>query len=72
MQVRLLRQLLEVVSGASKAKLEPQCDSVVQLAEPGDAFSAFTASMRASAIASYGKSIEAKLGLKVGIARLLL
>ena len=65
MQARRLRQLLEAASGEGKAKLEPQCDSMMQLAEPGDAFSAFTASMNASAITSHVKSIEAKFGLKV-------
>lgn len=57
--------LLESVVGESKkGKLEGQCDALVQLAEPGDAFSAFTASMNASAIASHVKSIEATFGLK--------
>ena len=64
-QVRRLRQLLEAVIGEGKGKLEGQCDALVQLAEPGDAFSAFTASMNASAIASHVKSIETKFGLKV-------
>ena len=57
--------LLEAVVGESKkGKLEAQCDALVQLAEPGDAFSAFTASMNASAIASHVKSIETTFGLK--------
>ena len=60
-----MRQLLETVTGDKKEKLEAQCDALVQLAEPGDAFSAFTASMNASAIASHVKSIESTLGLKV-------
>jgi Golgi apparatus protein 1 len=72
---RLLRKLLEAaeaVTGngsaenAKKVVLQPACKEIVQLAEPGDAFSAFTASMNASAIASHVKSIEAKFGLKEG------
>jgi len=67
--VRLLRRLLEAVEavkgGATKVDLQPACKDVVLLAEPGDAFSAFTASMNASAIASHVKSIETKFGLKV-------
>lgn len=64
---RRFRMLLEAVVGESKkGKLEGQCDALVQLAEPGDAFSAFTASMNASAIASHVKSIEATFGLKEG------
>lgn len=57
--------LLEAISGEKQGKLEAQCDALVQLAEPGDAFSAFTASMNASAIASHIKSIESTFGLKV-------
>ena len=68
MQVRLLRRLLEeaakAVTGGSSAKLSTECESLVTLAEPGDAYSAFTASMNASAIASHIKAIESRFGLK--------
>lgn len=69
LQVRLLRRLLEeaasIVTGSQAAKLNSSCEALVQLAEPGDAFSAFAASMNASAVASHIKVIEQKFGLKV-------
>lgn len=67
LQARRLRMLLQaVVDEKKEGKLGAQCESLVQLAEPGDAFSAFTASMNASAVAQTMKSIEGKFGLKVG------
>lgn len=55
------------VEEAPQGSLSAECAKVVQLAEPGDAFNAFTASMNASAIASSVKSIEHSLGLRVRI-----
>ena len=67
-QVKLLRKLLEEaqkVVGKKDAKLNASCEALVALAEPGDVFSAFQASMTASAVATNIKYIENRLNLKV-------
>lgn len=68
-----IRRLLEEKEGnaatsETRQKLEGSCEVLVQLAEPGDAFSAFTASMNASAITGHIKVIEQRLGFRVGTA----
>ena len=69
LQTRLLRRILEeaasAVTGNTPTALNSSCEALVQLAEPGDAFSAFAASMNASAVAGHIKVIEQKFGLKV-------
>ena len=57
--------MANVVTGKKPDALNASCEALVQLAEPGDAYSAFTASMNASAVAGHIKTIEQKFGLKV-------
>ena len=57
--------MANAVTGKKSPALNASCEALVQLAEPGDAYSAFTASMNASAVAGHIKTIEQKFGLKV-------
>lgn len=68
-QAKLLRRLLEDATAASGDKTVPflnaSCEALVNIANPGDAYSAFSASWNATAIAGHIKAIEARFGLKV-------
>ncbi len=50
------------------SKLAPACDTLVRLAEPGDVYAHYNTAMSAAAISTQIKTIEQRLGLKVGTA----
>ena len=65
------RRLLQKKGDKPKQALNASCEALIQLAEPGDAYSLFDATMQASFVASNVKGIEQKLGLKVNACTLM-
>ncbi len=57
----LHRQLQQAAGTTPEQKLSPQCEALVVLAEPTDAYSAYQTSLSASAVSSQIKSLEKKL-----------
>jgi hypothetical protein len=62
----LHRQLQQAAGTIPEQKLSPQCEALVVLAEPQDAYSAYQTSLSASAVSSQIKSLEKKLGVAPG------
>lgn len=53
------------------SKLAPACDALVRLAESGDVYAHYNTAMSAAAISTQIKTIEQRLGLKVGDSALI-
>ena len=49
-----------------KSALAAECEALVLLAEPGDVFAHYNVAMNAAAISTQIKTLEQKMGLKVG------